>query len=38
LHTDTTERFEMAREALAGAYSIGDAAPPERPLILDRID
>jgi thymidine phosphorylase len=38
LHTDTPERFARAHEALAGAYAIGDAAPPERPLILDRID
>jgi thymidine phosphorylase len=38
LHTDTPERFTMAHEALAGAYSIGTAEAPERPLILDRID
>ena len=38
LHTDTPERFASAHETLAGAYAIGDAAPPERPLILDRID
>ncbi len=37
LHTDTPERFARAREALQGAYAIGDAAPEERPLILDRI-
>ena len=37
LHTDTPERFIRAREALQGAYAIGDAAPEERPLILDRI-
>jgi hypothetical protein len=27
-----------AREALAGAYTIGEAAPPERPLIIDRVE
>jgi thymidine phosphorylase len=37
LHTDTPERFARAREALQNAYAIGDAAPKERPLILDRI-
>jgi thymidine phosphorylase len=37
LHTDTPERFGRAREALQGAYAIGDAAPDERPLILERI-
>ena len=38
LHTDTPERFTRAREALAGAYTIGEAAPPERPLIIDRVE
>jgi thymidine phosphorylase len=38
LHTDTPERFIRARETLAGAYTIGEAAPPERPLIIDRIE
>ena len=37
LHTDTPERFDRARDALAGAYAIGDEAPAERPLIIDRI-
>jgi thymidine phosphorylase len=37
LHTDTPERFARAREALHGAYTIGNSAPEERPLILDRI-
>jgi thymidine phosphorylase len=37
LHTDTPERFGRAREALEGAYTIGNSAPEERPLILDRI-
>ena len=38
LHTDSPERFARVREALEGAYSIGDAAPDQGPLILDRID
>ena len=38
LHTDTPERFMRAREALAGAYTIAEAAPPERPLIIDRVE
>jgi thymidine phosphorylase len=37
LHTDTPERFSRAREALANAYTIGDTAPAERALVLDRI-
>jgi thymidine phosphorylase len=37
LHTDTPERFGRAREALAAAYEIGDIAPKEEPLILDRV-
>jgi thymidine phosphorylase len=37
LHTDTPERFARAREALAAAYEIGDIAPKEQPLILDRV-
>ena len=37
LHTDTPERFDRARDALAGAYAIGDEAPAERPLLIDRI-
>jgi thymidine phosphorylase len=37
LHTDTPERFAGAREALGGGYAIDDAAPEERPIILDRI-
>ncbi|HEY6686492.1 MAG TPA: thymidine phosphorylase [Propionibacteriaceae bacterium] len=37
LHTDTPERFTRAREALEGAYAIGEAAPPERPLIIERV-
>jgi thymidine phosphorylase len=37
LHTDTPERFSRAREALQGAYGIGETAPEMRPLILGRI-
>jgi thymidine phosphorylase len=37
LHTDTSERFAGARAALAAAYKIGDIAPKEQPLILDRV-
>ncbi len=37
LHTDTPERFARAHEALATAYEIGEIAPKEQPLILDRV-
>jgi thymidine phosphorylase len=37
LHTDTPERFTRAFEALNGGWSIGEAAGPRMPLILDRI-
>jgi thymidine phosphorylase len=37
LHTDTPERFARARDALGGAYEIGEVAPLEQPLILDRV-
>ena len=37
LHVDDPERLDSARDALDGAYEIGDHAPPERPLVLDRI-
>lgn len=38
LRTDRPETVPGAREALAGACSIGDAAPPERGgLVLDRV-
>jgi thymidine phosphorylase len=37
LHTDTPERFARACEALEGAYTIGDSAPDDRQLILERI-
>jgi thymidine phosphorylase len=37
LYTETPERFEAAMAELAGGWSIGDDAPEERPLIIDRI-
>ena len=37
LHTDTPERFERAKQALAGAYTIGDRAPERTGVVLDRI-
>ncbi len=37
LYTETPERFEGAIAELDGAWAIGDAAPPPRPLIIDRI-
>jgi thymidine phosphorylase len=37
LHTDTPERFERARQAVAGAYEIGDATAVPTPLIIERI-
>ncbi|CAM3535581.1 thymidine phosphorylase [Isoptericola cucumis] len=38
LHTDTPERFDRARAALDGAWSVGDEAAAGRgPLLLDRV-
>ena len=37
LHTDTPERIAWAREALAGAYTIGDRPPEPVPLVLGRV-
>ena len=37
LYTDTPERFEAAMAELDGGWSVGDTAPPERPLIIDRV-
>ena len=39
LHTDTPERFERAREALADAVTIAPegSRPVDRPLVIDRI-
>jgi thymidine phosphorylase len=37
LYTDTPERFDAAFAQLDGGWSVGDDAPPQRPLIIDRI-
>jgi thymidine phosphorylase len=37
LYTDTPLRFGAALAELEGAWSVGDAAPVSRPLIIDRI-
>jgi thymidine phosphorylase len=37
LYTDTPSRFARAREALVGAYEIGEEAPPPVDLVLERI-
>ncbi|MGD1240854.1 thymidine phosphorylase [Mycobacterium seoulense] len=37
LYTDTPERFGAALAELNGGYSVGDAPPAARPLIIDRI-
>lgn len=37
LYSDTPERFAAALSELDGAWSVGDQAPPRRPLIIDRI-
>jgi thymidine phosphorylase len=37
LHTDTPERIDAAMAEMDGGWSVGDAAPPDRPLIIDRI-
>jgi thymidine phosphorylase len=37
LYTDTPERFEGAMAELVGGWSVGDTAPEQRPLIIDRI-
>jgi len=37
LYTDTPERMSAAMAELDGGWSIGDVAPPSRPLIIDRI-
>jgi len=38
LHTDAPERFARAQEALAQAWTIGDAATDPSSVIMDRID
>jgi len=37
LYTETPERLAAAMAELDGCWSVGDEAPPERPLIIDRI-
>ncbi|GBE65761.1 thymidine phosphorylase [Mycobacterium sp. MFM001] len=37
LYTDTPERFAAAMAELDGGWSVGDAAPAPRPLVIDRI-
>ena len=37
LHTDTPERLPRARQALEGAYVIGETVPDPVPLVLSRI-
>lgn len=37
LHTDTPHRFDQAKAALAGAYTIGPSAPARTGVVLDRI-
>lgn len=37
LYTETPERFGAAMAELEGGWRVGDQAPPERPLIIDRI-
>jgi thymidine phosphorylase len=37
LYTETPERFEAAMAELDGGWTIGDKAPPTRPLMIDRI-
>ncbi|KUI45201.1 pyrimidine-nucleoside phosphorylase [Mycobacterium sp. IS-1590] len=37
LYTETPDRFEGAIAELDGNWAVGDAAPPPRPLIIDRI-
>ena len=38
LITETPERFEAAMAELDGGWTVGDAAPAQRPLIIDRIN
>jgi thymidine phosphorylase len=37
LYTDTPDRLDAAMAELDGGWSVGDASPPDRPLIIDRI-
>lgn len=38
LHTETADRLPAALAELDGAWTVGDTAPAQRPLIIDRID
>jgi pyrimidine-nucleoside phosphorylase len=35
IHYNASEKLELARQMLAGAFSCSDAAPPARPLVAD---
>ena len=37
LHSDDSSRFQRARQALAGAWTIGSTQPPARPVVLDTV-
>lgn len=37
LYTDTPEKFDYAREAIDGAWSLGESAPEVGPIVLERI-
>jgi thymidine phosphorylase len=37
LYTETPERLPSALAELDGGWSVDDAAPPQRPVVLDRI-
>jgi thymidine phosphorylase len=38
LYTETPERLPSALAELDGGWSVADAAPPQRPVVLDRIE
>lgn len=38
LYTETPERLPSALARLDGGWSVADAAPPQRPVVLDRIE
>ena len=37
VHADDEGRLEEARRLVAGAYEIGEAPPPDRPLVIEEI-
>jgi thymidine phosphorylase len=37
MHSDDGARFDRAREALTGAWTIGSSAPAPRPIVVERI-